>query len=85
MNFADTISSLLSNNNPIAQQLAGKIKNINDAFAAREISADEAKDLLNDIDVETQLIQLANDLETKILVQQAVSILLNILENIPGI
>ena len=85
MSFTDDINSLLGNSNPIAQELAQKIKNISDCLAAGSITAAEATDLLNDMNVEAQLVQLANDLETKVLIQQAVAALITIIQQIPGL
>lgn len=82
MSFQNDLNELMGKNNPIAQVLAQKIKNINDAFASGDITADEAKNLLNDIDVAKQLVELANDLETKILLQKVVDGLTRILGSV---
>jgi hypothetical protein len=82
MTLQNKIDKLMSSGNPIGEKLAQKIKNINDALEAKEITPDEAKDLLNDIDVATHLVELANDLETKILVQQTVDALIYIIETL---
>lgn len=79
MNFQDDLNKLAGESNPIAQLLAQKIKNINDAFESGAITADEAKDLLNDIDVAKHLVELANDLESKILFQKVVDGLTTVL------
>lgn len=79
MSLQDNLDKLMAGNNDIGAKLAQKIKNINDALEAKEINAEEAKDLLNDIDVAKHLVELANDLETKILVQQAVDALISII------
>lgn len=79
MSFQNELNQLMNRGNPIAQVLAQKIKNINDAYASGDITADEAKDLLNDIDVAKQLVELANDLESKILLQKVVDGLATIL------
>ena len=80
MSLQENLDKLFANNNPIAQKLAGKIKNINDALASGDITPDEAKDLLNDIDVATQLAELAGDLETKIQIQKVVDALIYVIE-----
>ena len=82
MSLENTIGKLLKSGNPTAEKIAQKIKNINDALAAKDITADEAKDLLNDMDVATHLAELANELEMKILVQQAVEALTSIIGSI---
>lgn len=79
MSLENTIGKLLNSGNPTAEKIAQKIKNINDALAAKDITPDEARDLLNDMDVATHLAELADELEVKILVQQAVDALTSII------
>lgn len=85
MSFQDDLNKLLGSSNPYAQLLGQKVKNINDALEAKTISADEAKDLLNDINVATQIANLAQDLENQILAQKVIDGLIYIIENISSI
>lgn len=82
MSFQNDLNELMGKNDPIAQVLAQKIKNINDALASGDITVDEAKDLLDDIDVAKQLVELTSDLETKILFQKVADGLATILGTI---
>ena len=85
MSFQTDLNALLSSPNPVHQELAQKIKNIDDAYVAKSITEDEAKDLLNDMKTEEALIALANDLQTKIFVQKLIDKLIFIVSNITSI
>ena len=85
MSFQTDLNALLSSPNPVHQEIAQKIKNIDDAYVAKSITEDEAKDLLNDMKTEEALIALANDLQTKIFVQQLIDKLIFIVSNITSI
>jgi len=81
MDFKHDLAELLGSNNAIAQKIAQQVKNINDALEANAISATEAEDLLKDIEVEKQLLVLADDLKAKILVQKVIDGLVSIITN----
>ena len=85
MSFQTDLNSLLTSPNPAHQEIAQKIKNIDDAYVAKSITEDEAKDLLTDMKTEEALISLANDLQTKIFVQQLIDKLIFIVSNITSI
>lgn len=85
MDFKQNLSELLNSDNDIGKKIANQIKNINDALENGQISIDEAKDLLNDIEVEKKLVDLANDLKTKILVQEVIDGIIAIISNLPSI
>jgi hypothetical protein len=85
MSFQTNLSALFASPNPVHQDLAQKIKNIDDAYVAKSITEEEAKDLLNDMKTEEALAALANDLQSKIFVQQTVDKLIFIISNIISI
>ncbi len=85
MSFQTDLNALLFSSNPVHQEIAQKIKDIDDAYVSKSITEDEAKDLLNDMKTEEFLISLANDLQTKIFVQQLIDKLIFIVSNITSI
>jgi hypothetical protein len=72
MDFLNDLADLQKEADPTAKLIASKIKIINDTLAAGSITKAEAIDLLNDMDVATQIAGMAADLETKILTQKVV-------------
>jgi len=80
MDFFNDLADLQKENNPTAKLIASKIKIINDTLAAGNITKAEAVDLLNDLDVATQIAGMAADLETKLLAQKVVDGFIKILE-----
>jgi hypothetical protein len=80
MNFINDLADLQKESDPTAKLIASKIKIINDTLAAGSITKAEAIDLLNDLDVATQIAGMAADLETKILAQKVVDGFIEILE-----
>lgn len=85
MSLKEDIDNLSLSSNPLAQSLGSKLKNINDALEAKEITADEAKDLINDINIDSEIIKLANDLESKILLQKAIDSFISLIGNLSKI
>lgn len=80
MDFINDLADLQKENNPTAKLIASKIKIINDTLAAGNITKAEAVDLLNDLDVATQIAGMAADLETKLLAQKVVDGFIKVLE-----
>ena len=85
MSFQTDLNALHTSPNPIHQEIAQKIKNIDDAYTAKSITADEAKDLLNDMKTEESLAVLANDLQAKVFVQKTIDQLIFIISNMISI
>jgi hypothetical protein len=82
MSFQTNLNELFASGNPYAVAIAEKIKNIDDAYANKLITADEAKDLLNDMKTEEALVDLANNLQIKLYVQQTIDKLIFLVENV---
>lgn len=82
MSFQTNLNELFASGNPYAVAIAEKIKNIDDAFADKLITAEEAKDLLNDMKTEEALIALADNLQAKLYVQQTIDKLIFLIENV---
>lgn len=80
MDFISDLADLQKESDPTAKLIASKIKIINDTLAAGSITKAEAIDLLNDLDVATQIAGMAADLETKILTQRVVDGFIEILK-----
>ena len=85
MSFQTNLNALLASPNPIHQEIAQKLKNIDDAYVAKSITEEEAKDLLNDMKTEEALAALADDLQAKVFVQQTIDKLIFIVSNIISI
>lgn len=85
MSFQTNLNAMFASPNSVHQDLAQKIKNIDDAFVSKAITEDEAADLLNDMKTEESLVTLAGDLQSKLFVQQTIDKLLFIVKNIPSI
>lgn len=82
MSFQTNLNELFASGNPYAVAIAEKIKNIDDAYADKLITAEEAKDLLNDMKTEEALIDLANNLQMKLYIQQTIDKLIFLVENV---
>lgn len=77
MSTESNLTTLMKSDDDIAQKIARQIANINDAFTSKAITADEATDLLNDMNTDTSLIMLVRDMKAKILIQEIISTLVN--------
>lgn len=82
MSFQTNLNELFASPNTVHREIAQKIKNIDDAYTAKTITEDEAKDLLNDMKTEEALSALADDLQGKIFVQHTIDKLIFIISNI---